>query len=206
VTVEPAPTLEASLEGWRDLNATLTEVIEQRSAPFEIAAAAVSRSVELLAVEMDRISEQMRRAEQAVQRAFAPVVEHLAGLQRLVSEWVQTEGDGLERQLRRARFEIALDRRRRVRAHLLRLRSHLRRLPSTVPVELVEALAAVVAAGEVLLRVRRVRHGYCSTFTTVTPKHRPLTWNLCPHAPPVASRSVHETTTARYSTTRPPGD
>lgn len=171
----------------------------------DVGIAALDRYVEHLNDVLRPARQAAVEAQEQILKAFAPALEAVQRVSRSISEQINADRDGWERQLRRARFEIALDRRRRTRAHLVRLRCNLRRLPDTVPVEVVEALAAMVADASVLFTTSARPSPAASTLTVHVPKRRPLTRNLCPHAPPVAACSVHETTSARYSTSRPPG-
>lgn len=174
---------------------------------------AVDVQIEALDRYVGFLNEALRPAQQAaveaqerILEAFAPSFDAIKRVSESISAQINADRDGWERQLRRARFEIALDRRRRFRSHLIRLRCNLRRLPDTVPAEVVEALAAVIADVSALCTATTRPSRAASPLTVHVQRRRPLTRNLCPHAPPVAAVCADQTTTARYSTTRPPGD
>ena len=172
----------------------------------DVQIAALDRCVEFLNDALRPAQQAAVEAQERILEAFAPSFDAIKRVSESISAQINADRDGWERDLRRARFEIALDRRRRVRSHLIRLRCNLRRLPDTVPAEVVEALAAVVADVSTLCSATARPSRAASPLTVHVQRRRPLTRNLCPHAPPVAAVCVHRTTTARYSTTRPPGD
>ena len=185
---------------------SMLSISETLVAPVDVQIAALDRYVEHLNETLRPAQEAAVAAQERILEAFAPTFDALRTISESVTARLETQRAGPERQLRRARFEIALHRRRRVRAHLIRLRCHLRHLPDTVPVEVVEALAAVVADIAALCAVSARPSPALSPRTVHVQRRRPLTRNLCPHAPPVALRPDLETSPARYSTTRPPGN
>lgn len=191
---------------WNRATVEFEAVMKPVPVPVDIGIAALDRYVEFLNDAFRPAQQAATEAQEQILKAFAPALEAIERVSRSISAQINADRDGWERQLRRARFEIALDRRRRIRAHLARLRCNLRRLPDTVPVEVVEALAAVVADASVLFTTSARPSPAVSTLTVHVPKRRPLTRNLCPHAPPVAACSVQHMKQARYSTSRPPGD
>jgi len=180
--------------------------LSSESLSVDLGIATLDRYVDALNAALRPAQQAALEAQERIREAFAPTFDAIRKISASISEQISVDGIGTERLLRRARFEIALDRRRRTRAHLARLRCNLRRLPDTVPVEVVEALAAVVADASDLFTAEARPSPHRFALTVHVPKQRPLTRNLCAHAPPVALRSVHEPTSARYSTSRPPGD
>lgn len=179
---------------WNRGTAEFEAVMKPVTYPTDVGIAALDRYVEFLNDALRPAQQAAVEAQEQILKAFAPTFDAIQRVSRSISEQISADRDGWERQLRRARFEIALDRRRRTRAHLTRLRCNLRRLPDTVPVEVVEALATVIADASVLFTTSARPSPAASTITVHVPKRRPLTRNLCPHAPPSRTRYPNTTT------------